>query len=90
MIDALQQASKRLGLLGSKRKVNPDYPSYSVGEAFFGGVVNALKVLKGHLTLQILHGDLMHELAKVRLNGDHSRPAEFPRKYTRMWLSNVP
>lgn len=90
VVDALRYASERLGLLNAGRKVDPDCPSYSSVQIFFSGVVESLKALQGHIKLEILHGDLMHELAKMRLGGDVSRPINFPRQYTRMWLSNVP
>ncbi|EIW52006.1 uncharacterized protein TRAVEDRAFT_53988 [Trametes versicolor FP-101664 SS1] len=58
--------------------------------AFFDEISNALKGLEGHITVELIAGGLSEELAKMRLGGDVTRPASFPRKYTRMWLSNVP
>lgn len=89
-IDDLHDTCRRFGLLNNDRPLDTDCPSFSVARAFFGEVVDALKVLKGQVKLEILQGDLMHELAQMRLGGDHSRPSDFPRRYTRMWMSNVP
>ncbi|KAI0657611.1 hypothetical protein C8Q70DRAFT_1055762 [Cubamyces menziesii] len=58
--------------------------------AFFEKAANALKGLAGHLTVELLCGGLSEELAKMQWGADVTRPKEFPRKYTRMWLSNVP
>lgn len=57
---------------------------------FFKEVADALLALRSHITLEIIVGGLSEELAKMRFGGDVTRPKEFPRKYTRMWLSNVP
>lgn len=88
-VEDLRNACDRLGLLNTRR-IDPDCPSFSVADTFFTGVVEGLKSLRGRIKLEILQGDLVHELSKMRLGGDTSRPAEFPRKYMRMWLSNVP
>ncbi|TCD63140.1 hypothetical protein EIP91_005899 [Steccherinum ochraceum] len=88
-IDAFYHACRRLGLLSNK-KVDPDCPCFSVGQAFFSGVVDALKTLKGQIKVEIVYGELSHELAKMGLGGDGSRPDDFPKKYSRMWMSNVP
>lgn len=82
--------NKRFGLVNSRNRINKDCPAYSVAETFFGAVVDGLRALQGRITLEILQGDLMHELVKMRMKADSSRPAHFPRIYTRMWLSNVP
>ncbi|THH22549.1 hypothetical protein EUX98_g8146 [Antrodiella citrinella] len=92
VVSFLQYACERFGLLGSqaRKQVDEDCPAFSIGETFFDGVVDGLKAMQGHIKLEVIHGDLMHELAKMRLNADYSRPTQFPRNYTRMWLSNVP
>ena len=58
--------------------------------AFFEKAANALKGLAGHLTVELQCGGLSEELARMQWGADVTRPKEFPRKYTRMWLSNVP
>lgn len=83
----------RMGLVGDRDSVEGDvdknYPSFSVGEVFFDNVVTALRALEGHVVLEVIHDDLSAALSKIRV-GAEARPAEFPRKFMRMWLSNVP
>ena len=64
--------------------------SWQTCSAFFGEVAAALKNIQSRITLEFICGGLSEELAKMRFKGDITRPKEFPRKYTRMWLSNVP
>ncbi|KIM72449.1 hypothetical protein PILCRDRAFT_16127, partial [Piloderma croceum F 1598] len=59
-------------------------------DRFFDRVVEALKGMKGHVTIEVLQGELVQEMSKMRFRGDGSRPATFPRSFTRAWLSNVP
>lgn len=83
----------RMGLVGDRDSTEGDvdksYPSFSVGEAFFDGVVTAMKALKGRIVLEVIHDDLSTALSKIRA-GAGTRPADFPGKFMRMWLSNVP
>ncbi len=58
--------------------------------AFFEETAAALKALADRITLEVLCGGLSEELYKMHVKADTARPKEFPRKYTRMWLSNVP
>ncbi|PIL28785.1 hypothetical protein GSI_08829 [Ganoderma sinense ZZ0214-1] len=64
--------------------------AWEVCDAFFGEAAAALKGLESRVTLELICGGLSEELAKMRFKGDLTRLAAFPRKYTRMWLSNVP
>ncbi|KAH9903204.1 hypothetical protein C8Q73DRAFT_673716 [Cubamyces lactineus] len=64
--------------------------AWDICSKFFEVVATAIRGLEGHLTVELIAGGLSEELAKMRYKGDTTRPAEFPRKYTRMWLSNVP
>ena len=64
--------------------------AWEVCDAFFGEAAAALKGLESRVTLELICGGLSEELAKMRFKGDLTRPTAFPRKYTRMWLSNVP
>ncbi|TCD64576.1 hypothetical protein EIP91_003904 [Steccherinum ochraceum] len=89
-VSLLSQFNRRMTPASKRKSINEDHPSLSVGEIFFDSVVDALKTLQGRMTLEFLQGDLMHELARMRLKADHTRPAHFPRTYMRMWLSNVP
>ncbi|KAI0719798.1 hypothetical protein C8T65DRAFT_802334 [Cerioporus squamosus] len=67
-----------------------DTLGWDVCSTFFDEVAAALDTLGTHLTLEFICGGLSEELAKMRFKGDTTRPPEFPRKYLRMWLSNVP
>ncbi|GBE90092.1 hypothetical protein SCP_1801160 [Sparassis crispa] len=67
-----------------------DSPTFTVVNDFFVAVAKAIKGMPGRITLEILSGELMQELAKMRLKTDHTRPSEFPRSYTRAYISNVP
>ncbi|TFK84368.1 hypothetical protein K466DRAFT_654782 [Polyporus arcularius HHB13444] len=58
--------------------------------AFFEETAAALKALADRITLEVLCGGLSEELYKMHVKADTARSKEFPRKYTRMWLSNVP
>lgn len=64
--------------------------SYDVAGAFFEETANAFQGLRGRLTVELICGDISEELARMRYEGDVNRPVSFPRKYTRVWLSNVP
>lgn len=82
--------NEKFGLSDPKKNPDPDSPAYFHTTKFFDGVVDALRALAGHLKIEIIQGELMHELSKMRFHGDESRPVEFPRLFTRAWLSNVP
>lgn len=71
-------------------KNTADTTAWDIFSTFFDEIANALKGLEGHITVELIAGGLSEELAKMRLGGDGTRPASFPTKYTRMWLSNVP
>ncbi|KAI0366567.1 hypothetical protein BV20DRAFT_1002228 [Pilatotrama ljubarskyi] len=64
--------------------------TWDVFNEFFENISAALRGLSGHITVELICGGLSEELAKMRFKGDVTRPANFPRKYLRMWLSNVP
>lgn len=73
-----------------KPSIGIDTVTYEVASTFFEGVAHAIRGLRGRITVELVCGGLSEELAKMRLGGDINRPPAFPRKYTRMWLSNVP
>ncbi|KAI0738399.1 hypothetical protein C8Q80DRAFT_1124983 [Daedaleopsis nitida] len=62
--------------------------AWKVCDAFFEDAAAALRNLEQKVTLEFLVGGLSEELAKMRWGGDGSRPKDFPRRFTRMWLSN--
>ena len=64
--------------------------AWSTCNSFFEEVATALEALGSCITIEMVVGGLSEELAKMRYGGDLTRPKEYPRKYTRMWLSNVP
>ncbi|KAF7976940.1 hypothetical protein HWV62_5363 [Athelia sp. TMB] len=68
----------------------PDAPAFSHVSTFFDNVVETLKNMKGRIQLEVVHGELIAELSKWRFGGDSGRPAQFPSKFTRAWLSNCP
>ncbi|KAH8826843.1 hypothetical protein DL96DRAFT_1556053 [Flagelloscypha sp. PMI_526] len=59
-------------------------------DSFFDTLVEALKGMENKITVEVTHGDLCQEVVKMKLGADLLRPKNFPRKYMRMWLSNVP
>ncbi|KAI9060061.1 hypothetical protein FKP32DRAFT_1656899 [Trametes sanguinea] len=58
--------------------------------AFFAEVIASIKSLEGRLIVELICGGLAEELAKMQYKADITRPKHFPRKFTRMWMSNVP
>jgi hypothetical protein len=61
---------------------------FPIIKAFFGLVREALKTLEGKLTIELVVEDLITGLPRVLSNA--SRPSSHPKRFTRMWLSNVP
>lgn len=88
-INFIEQFCRRFGLLQVQRP-NSDAPSFSVVSTFFTAVVDSLRSLHGRITLDIVQGDVTQELMRSRLREESLAPNRMPRKYTRMWLSNVP
>ncbi|KAJ7750682.1 hypothetical protein DFH07DRAFT_922529 [Mycena maculata] len=83
--------NRRFGIdTGGELRADPESPAYTHTMRFFQGVMNALKALEGSVKLEIICGGLMEELGKLRLGTDTTRPAKFPRTFTRAYLSNVP
>ncbi|SJL02426.1 uncharacterized protein ARMOST_05753 [Armillaria ostoyae] len=69
------------------QEVKFDYPSVEF---------NALEMVERitqfnsyHIKIELLQGDISQELMKMAYGIDN-RPPDFPRTFTRMWLSNVP
>ncbi|KAK0206934.1 hypothetical protein DFS33DRAFT_1317984 [Desarmillaria ectypa] len=88
MVERITQFNSRMGLL-QQRKMDDDCPAYSVFEIFLDAVVDGLLALKDHIKIELLQGDISQELMKMT-HGIDNRPPDFPRMFTRMWLSNVP
>ncbi|KAI0357691.1 hypothetical protein OH77DRAFT_1435494 [Trametes cingulata] len=71
-------------------KVDMNTLAWDIASTFFSEIADALQALRGRITVELICGDLTEELVKMRYQGHATRPSTFPRKYTRMWLSNVP
>ncbi|KAJ7780170.1 hypothetical protein DFH07DRAFT_465077 [Mycena maculata] len=80
----------RFGINSTTADDKPDAPCFSNFVDLFDKVSEALTSLKSQVKLEFLCGELTQELSKMRLGGDHTRPADFPRAYQRGHLSNVP
>lgn len=89
LANSMHGFNDRFGL-NRQVKIDKDCPSFSVASTFFDGVVDAVKVLKGKLLCEVIQGDMCQELLKMQLGGDDIRPADLPRKFMRIWCSNVP
>ena len=81
--------NKQYGIRTENEKHRQESPTFSYTIAFFDAVVHAVKALGPSLQLEFICGEVNHELAKMRLLTD-GRPANFPRQFTRVWLSNIP
>ncbi|KAF7985824.1 hypothetical protein HWV62_490 [Athelia sp. TMB] len=68
----------------------PDAPAYSHVSSFFDGVVETLRKMRGRIKVEVIQAELIAELSKWRFGDDAGRPAAFPTRFTRAWLSNVP
>ncbi|KAI3613200.1 hypothetical protein WG66_001557 [Moniliophthora roreri] len=88
-VEMVDEFNQRMHLY-DKDFVDDDCPCYSIMSVFFNAVVDSLTILRGHVKLEFYLGDYITALIKMQDGDDLERPAEFPRKYTRMWLSNVP
>ncbi|KAJ7500536.1 hypothetical protein B0H11DRAFT_1995698 [Mycena galericulata] len=83
--------NRRFGIdKGGELRADPECPAFTHTMRFFQGVMDALKALAGSVKLEIICGGLMEEMGKLRLGTDTTRPAKFPRTFTRAYLSNVP
>ncbi|TFY72532.1 hypothetical protein EVG20_g469 [Dentipellis fragilis] len=82
--------NKYMGLKPMNTSGKDDGYAYTIMSTFFNAVVVAMKGMSHRVKLEFLLGELTGEMSKMRYGGDVSRPADFPRSYTRIWLSNVP
>jgi hypothetical protein len=81
--------NRQHGISQKDKTMIRDSPTMAHLLAFLDGVVNAVKLLGDRLQCEFIAGEVNQELSKVRLGTD-SRPKHFPRKWTRIWLSNIP
>ncbi|KAF8210815.1 hypothetical protein K438DRAFT_1569292, partial [Mycena galopus ATCC 62051] len=83
--------NRRFGIdKGGELPPEAESPTFTHTMRFFQAAMDALKALEGSIKLEIIYGELMEELGKMRLGTDAERPAKFPRTFTRAYLSNVP
>ncbi|KAG6908799.1 hypothetical protein DXG01_003246 [Tephrocybe rancida] len=71
------------------RPVDKNAPAFCHTVTFFDNLVTAVKELGESVQVEFICGDVNREMSKIRLHTD-SRPDTFPKKFTRIWLSNVP
>jgi len=81
--------NKKHGLASKYKNLIRDSPTMAYMLTLFDGVVDAVKLLGNKLQCEFIAGEINQELSKVRLGTD-TRPKHFPRKWTRIWLSNIP
>lgn len=90
-IHALEDYNVRVGLQESfGRDILEACPSDTIVFKFFGLFILSLEGLSGKVQLEVVCGEVNQEMSKMRFSEDKSRPAHFPKLYTRAWLSNVP
>ncbi|KAK7056830.1 hypothetical protein VNI00_002547 [Paramarasmius palmivorus] len=83
--------NRDLGLYAQMQKeVDPDCPSYSIVSVYLDAIIQTLETLRESIKIEFLLGDYNRELTKMLVGDDIERPKEFPRKFTRIWLSNIP
>ena len=90
MFDTVNQLRRWIVRNRPGAEMGLDTLAWDVCSTFFDEVAAALDTLGTHVTLEVVCGGLFEELARMRCGDDVSRPPQFPRKYLRMWLSNVP
>ncbi|KIJ64313.1 hypothetical protein HYDPIDRAFT_112299 [Hydnomerulius pinastri MD-312] len=65
-----------------------DSPTYAFMSSFFEGVVEAIQALSGSIQVEMRCGEVNQEVLKIQTQT--SRPPQFPKTFTRIWLSNIP
>jgi len=63
---------------------------YAIMSQFFELTVEAIWTLRNVLKIEVVLGDVITGVPKLLADDLGSRPKEFPTKYSRMFLSNVP
>ncbi|KAF8904678.1 hypothetical protein CPB84DRAFT_1745711 [Gymnopilus junonius] len=82
--------NKKHSLKNNDPQGESKWPAYSYVTTFFDGIIDAIKSMhqeKG-LKVKLICREVNQELLKVWLGTD-SKPTEFPKKFTRIWLSNI-
>ncbi|KAF9558523.1 hypothetical protein CPC08DRAFT_763920 [Agrocybe pediades] len=65
-------------------------PAYAACSRFFELVAGAMLYMEDVLTIELIYGDATSSLPKLFAGDLGSRPAKFPKEYSRIFLSNVP
>jgi hypothetical protein len=87
----IRQFNRRFSLGNLNLNNTPHWvTAYSHVAVFFGGVVDALKAMKGRVVLELLSGELLQTLSLMRASSLPKRPTKFPCLFDRAWISNVP
>lgn len=81
--------NKAHGLSQKDKDLVKNAPTMGHMMALFDGIVDAVKVLGAQLRCEFIAGDINEEMSKVRMGAD-TRPNNFPKTWTRIWLSNIP
>ncbi|KAL0952807.1 hypothetical protein HGRIS_007032 [Hohenbuehelia grisea] len=71
------------------RTLLKESPAFAEVSAFFDAVVEAIKDMGSAFRFEVHLGEMNHTLSQMALGVDE-RPSNFPRKFTRIWLSNIP
>lgn len=88
-VQEIARFSEQKGLKDMNKGRKTASPAFSYLVTFFEATVAAAKAMKDHLRIEFMGGEINAQLSKISLGVDR-RPAEFPRKFTRIWLSNIP
>lgn len=75
---------------GKSSTGDPDILTWDVASTFFDQVADALRVLSGRVTIELISGGLSEVLARSTFGNNPGRPDVFPKTFMRMWHSNVP
>lgn len=64
--------------------------AFAITAQFFELVANSMWVLQNTLKLEVVVSDVFTGTTRLLAGDLGKRPKEFPDRYSRMWLSNVP
>ncbi|KZW02971.1 hypothetical protein EXIGLDRAFT_828752 [Exidia glandulosa HHB12029] len=64
--------------------------AFERGTLFFTRTAKAFKAMRGHITFEVVLGDVYHWLDLQRLGLARPEDSPLPKQFTRMWFNNVP
>ncbi|KAG2006704.1 hypothetical protein CC2G_014457 [Coprinopsis cinerea AmutBmut pab1-1] len=73
-----------------KGEVSLDQTGFRIIQQLFDSVRQTMDLLEGSITLEFLCSELYSGLPRLIAGDFGPRPASYPKKYLRMWLSNTP